>query len=469
MMRIYKVILLILLNIPLFSQTLTDSLLVFYSPDCRHCKYLLNIFLPSIEKDYRVSVKTFNVEIAKYMYYLEKLEENVKEVGDELPVVFFKNSVIYGSEKVFKNLRDILNQYQAGAIFHVTYLTKSGCRECSRVDKIMKVLTKGHVNVAVHIYDINIKENKLLAEAISESLGVPEDRRLIAPTIFLGNDYFVKGEIRLSKLEEVMKRYPFGTKDFAALNPHIKAQSEEAIEKRFATIGVLGVIGAGLLDGINPCAFATIVFFIGYLLFVGRRRLDILVMAICFAFGVFITYFSVGMGFFQILNLVANFKLVSRIIFTAFGVLAIVLGLLSLWDFFKALRGKLNEMKLQLPYAIKVKIHESIKEKTSNLGIGIGALVVGVIVSLFEFGCTGQVYLPTITYVISNPQLKARAVALLVVYNIMFIVPLLMIAGLGLAISTQRVGQFLKNRIALIKLLTTLLFFTLGILLIFFS
>ena len=458
------------LCIPLcFSQTQTDSLLVFYSPDCRHCEYLLGAFLPSIEKDFGLSVKTYNVDIAKNLYFLEKLEENVKEIGDELPAVFFKDSVIYGSEKIFKELRDIIEQYRSDARYHLTYFTKTGCRECSRVDNILKVLVREHSNVMVHGYDINIKENKLLAEAISQSLGIPEQDRLIAPTVFLGKEYYVKGDIKLSALEQALHRYSFGTQNWAALNPQIQARTEQSILDRFAGIAIAGVAGAGFLDGINPCAFATIVFFVSYLIFAGRRRRDIVVMSIFFVIAVFLTYFVIGLGFYQALSFAAGFKAVARVVFIGFGVLAIVLGGVSVFDFVKARQGKLAEMKLQLPRTVKQKIHETIKEKTSSLGIGVGAFVVGVLISLFEFGCTGQVYLPTITYVVSNPALRTRAIGLLVLYNLMFILPLILISVMGVMFSSERVGQFLKDRIALIKILTALLFFGLGLLLVFYS
>lgn len=462
-------ILFVLVNFLSASFTQDNEVFVFYSPDCRHCKYMLNTFLPKIRNDYGVMINLFDVEIAKNLYYLEKLEEGVKDVGDELPAVFFRDSVIYGSDAVFKRLGEIIAGYLVQARVHVTYFTKTGCRECNRVDNVIKVLTRVHKNVIIHTYNNNIKENRLLAEAISEQLGVPQNKRLIAPTLFFGNDYLVKSEISLTRLEELLKKYPFGTADFESLNPEIKAQSERLIQERFASIGILGIVSAGLIDGVNPCAFATIVFFISYLVFLGRRKRDVLLMGLFFTLAVFLSYFAIGLGFFEILNFVTQFRIISRLIFIGFGVVAMILGCLSLYDFFKARAGKANEMKLQLPDLVKVKIHESIKTKTKALGICLGAFIAGIFISLFEFICTGQVYLPTITYVVSNPALKVRAVTMLLLYNISFIVPLISITVLGVVFTSQKVGQALKSRIGMIKLFTAFLFFALGFLLMFFS
>ena len=59
----------------------------------------------------------------------------------------------------------------------------------------------------------------------------------------------------------------------------------------------------------------------------------------------------------------------------------------------------------------------------------IGALVIGFAISALELVCTGQVYLPTITFVMGVEGMRGHALAYLILYNLMFIVPLLVVFG----------------------------------------
>jgi len=49
------------------------------------------------------------------------------------------------------------------------------------------------------------------------------------------------------------------------------------------------------------------------------------------------------------------------------------------------------------------------------------------VVSIVELACTGQVYLPTIIFVLGLPQWRARAALALVAYNLMFVTPLIVV------------------------------------------
>ena len=125
-------------------------------------------------------------------------------------------------------------------------------------------------------------------------------------------------------------------------------------------------------------------------------------------------------------------------------------------------------MKLQLPGFLKKNIHRVIREKSRSHHYVIAAVVAGAIISLLEFTCTGQVYLPTILFVAKVPSLRGSAISYLVLYNLMFIIPLLVIFGAAYwGVSSEQFSFFLQKRASTIKLLTALLFFTLaGILLI---
>ncbi len=97
----------------------------------------------------------------------------------------------------------------------------------------------------------------------------------------------------------------------------------------------------------------------------------------------------------------------------------------------------------------------------------LSALVTGFLVSILEAVCTGQLYLPTIAFVLKSTPLKLQALLYLVIYNLMFILPLLIIFLLALfGVTSGQFANFLKKNLAGVKIIMVLVFFSLGIFLI---
>jgi hypothetical protein len=82
---------------------------------------------------------------------------------------------------------------------------------------------------------------------------------------------------------------------------------------------------------------------------------------------------------------------------------------------------------------------------------------------VLELACTGQVYLPTIVFVSGVPELKRHAIFYLVLYNLMFIVPLLaVLAVVYFGTTADRVSRFAESNLARVKMGLTILFLVLG-------
>jgi hypothetical protein len=234
----------------------------------------------------------------------------------------------------------------------------------------------------------------------------------------------------------------------------------------------------GLIDGINPCAFTVIVFFISFLALQGYRKSDLVVIGLFFIFAVFLTYLLIGLGIFSFFFSLDSFWVLRKIFNLGIGGLSLVFGTMAVIDFYKYKKsGDSQGMSLQLPQAVKNQIHKVIgahyrKDKTAAQqahpgGIGnliITALVTGFLVSLLEAVCTGQMYLPTITFVLKSTNIKLKAFLYLVLYNLMFILPLFVIFLCALAGATSEdFTKFLKKHFLLSKVLMAVLFFVLGI------
>ena len=221
---------------------------------------------------------------------------------------------------------------------------------------------------------------------------------------------------------------------------------------------------AGLIDGINPCAFATIIFLVSYLTFMGKKSGEILLYGITFTFGVFIAYLLAGMGLMTFLRELNGFPLIAQGIHYLIILFALTLGLISLYDYILFRRGQMAKWKLQLPTAMKKKIHGIIREQVRSAKGGLLATFgVGFVIAGCQVVCTAQVYLPTIGYIMTIPQLKVHALFNLLLYNIMFIIPLVgVFVATFFGITSEKMAFISKEHTGQVKLLTGVLFIALA-------
>ncbi|MDD7502441.1 MAG: hypothetical protein PUK74_05360 [Elusimicrobia bacterium] len=254
-------------------------------------------------------------------------------------------------------------------------------------------------------------------------------------------------------------------------------QTEEDLlsthETLFSQITLWAIIGAGLADGVNPCAFAVIVFFVSFLAAYKYTKKEIIVVGSAYCLAVFLAYVLMGLGAFHVLYAMKAFKYVTLVVQWGMVGLCGVFLLLSLYDFIVYQRTKKSEkMLLQLPTNYKVYIHKVmrffLKDKHSSMWrLLLAAFLVGFVVSGVEAVCTGQVYLPTIVVILKEVnQHFWRATEFLLFYNLMFILPLVLVFVLTLCgKESATFNDWLKKHLGLTKFLLCLVFLGLLILL----
>lgn len=116
-------------------------------------------------------------------------------------------------------------------------------------------------------------------------------------------------------------------------------------------------------------------------------------------------------------------------------------------------------MRLKLPLRLRRWINRVIREGAGLRAFVPVAFFTGAAISIIELACTGQVYLPTILFVLGVPELRARAALYLVLYNLVFVLPLVVVFVLAyFGTTSEQLGQFINRRAATVKLLTAGLF-----------
>jgi len=263
-------------------------------------------------------------------------------------------------------------------------------------------------------------------------------------------------------------------------NFELTALSGPDIVKTFMGFTPLAVSFAGLIDGINPCAFTVIVFFISFLSLQGYRRKQLVYIGLSFILAVFAAYLAMGLGAFAFLYRLTHFWIVSRIMNFLIGLFSISLGIAAVYDYLKFKKtSRTDELLLQLPESIKERIHRIIGQEYRTTDkktephrhlsrLITASFVTGFIIAGLEAVCTGQTYLPTLEFILKTTSFRSQAAAYILLYNLMFIVPLLavfMFALLG--VTSNQFSSFLKKHLLTVKALMALLFLALGLFIIF--
>ena len=278
-------------------------------------------------------------------------------------------------------------------------------------------------------------------------------------------------EKRLKKLNISLKSFPILVTNNNVLqgdNVNIeefnKILNEEQLENDDSYIeGIeylkpIPIFLAGLLDGINPCAFTTLLFLISSLFYIGRGKKEILRIGIIFSATIFLSYYLVGLGLLNIVRTANFFPIVSLIIKVVLIIALLFLGIFSFYDAYLVKKGTTSAMKLQLPKSLKKRIHKVIRNNTRNNGMIIGTIVIGIMVTIFELTCTGQVYLPIIAYIIKIEG-TFSSYFYLTLYNIGFIIPLLIVfITVYKGTTNQKLMDWFGKKLFLIKILLGFLF-----------
>jgi cytochrome c biogenesis protein CcdA len=183
------------------------------------------------------------------------------------------------------------------------------------------------------------------------------------------------------------------------------------------TLGI--VLITALIDSINPCAIGVLLLLLGVLIKNAKDKSKMLKIATIYISVVFIVYIISGLGliWFQSFLIQAGF---AKIVGIIVGSLVIIGGLIEIKDFFWYGKG----FSLMIP----VKYSEKIKEKIAKISVG-SAVFLGAFVALVELPCTGGPYLAITTLLARD--LSFLALSYLVVYNIIFVLPLVVIAAMA--------------------------------------
>ncbi len=460
----------------------------FYSDDCKECVFVKEKILNPLRKRYDLRVRWFDVSDSSNYKYLLSIGKKYNDSNNDIPIIVIGKYILGGIDEIKKSLKAKTIEYEdSGCDFpdlsttdipplgsfervESAYFYDNKCKVCERTNFEVIFLEKDYPNLTIAKYDISGMEDAKTNEAFCEFFNVPQNKRLTSPMFFIGKDYLIGEDFKKANLSKFADKY---VNDGARIPwweiSELRERAEENIQKRFENISAFNILLAGLIDGLNPCMFAAIIFLIAFLSILGKKEGKTLLIGITYSAVIFILYFLISLGLIKFVGILKITNIIGKTILGFMALLAIIVGILSFYDYIGIKRDEMGKVKLKLPMSIKKRIHSVIREKMGRRNVLIATIISCLFISLSEFIWDGQIYLPTLIFVSGVPGLRIKALAYLIFYNIAFIIPLVIVflaTYKGLRSST--INKLWRNKVKFVKLMTSFFFVLLGIFIILY-
>ena len=153
----------------------------------------------------------------------------------------------------------------------------------------------------------------------------------------------------------------------------------------------------------------------------------LIAVGIVYCLACFVTYLLLGFGLFKVIQSLSGFSAFKHVLNWGMAAVLVVFAVLSfrdVWVYWKS-DGDAHKVVLQLSDKIKQVIHGIMRRELKNRYLLGGALIIGVLVTLLESVCTGQVCVPTLVLLSNEAGVFSKWFGLLLLYNLMFIIPLM--------------------------------------------
>jgi cytochrome c biogenesis protein CcdA len=338
----------------------------------------------------------------------------------------------------------------------IAYFSEPTCPACQLASLAIDHLRRRYPHYRIARVNAGTAAGIALQEECNRAYQVPRRDRDRIPIAFAGRRYFLGVDAVAKELPAYLSAGPLPRPN----RPLRRRQSGPMIlSERFHSLGAAPVLVAGLVDSVNPCAIASLIFFLSYLTLGGRRPRDLLWIGGLFTLGAFLTYFLIGLGLLQALHSLRAIPALARGLYPLAALITLALGGFSFLDYRRARAGNTAEIALQLPRGVKLRIHHVIRTRLNMRHLALAAFVTAILVSGLQFVCTSQIYLPTLMYMAQAGDQRLRATALLLLYNLMFVLPLILLfLAAYLGVSTRTMARLAARHAATTKLAMSLLF-----------
>ncbi len=298
------------------------------------------------------------------------------------------------------------------------------CEHCQQAKGYLQSLQGNYSWLDVHYFEVS---NLTTYQYMVEFYTFRNMTNWDIPVVFIGNDVLQEAEHIEEALPMLLANYTGWT--CPSSNSSVPAY-------RSPEPPIMIFLAMAVADSLNPCALSVLIV-LAIALSVSSK--SIWKSGIAYIAGNFIAYFLIGMVVFSTLSLFSLPSYLPKVI----AVLAIIVAIISLFS--------------KLPAQTRPIIKKTIDAITSPYAaFGAGALL-----STIELLCTGGPYFLALTLISQSRMTQAEVVPYLVIYNLIFVVPLVAVLILySLTKSTNIPKNYIRYvSVALMIIIGIALFF----------
>lgn len=424
-----------IINNPITNTQKTEvlGLVYFTGIGCPHCAKIDPILLRDIALS-RNDLAIIEYEVKALKEYNANLMLEYNEQygsGTGYPLAIFSENDYYISGNILPKVEEYLKEGKKTNILFPTSVYEKGTTAFEDIE-FSKLKGKPAIwynrKVVSRYYDGETPIDDSVLHQILNAKTIEEIEQIIKKYDYHTID---DTKIQLSQTEVVFdntahlpgwKIYYNGN---TTLNYVSCPYTEEVTEQDCAEkkkIPLFTVVSLALVDAVNPCEFAVLIMLLIAIMTADpKNKKKTLHAGLAFTAAIFILYFIYGLLLINIFKLIPAIDTIRIVVYTIIAAIAITIGVFQIKDFFFYKPGGfLTEM----PMSFRPKAKKLISGITSPKG----AFFVGAFVTLFLMPCTIGPYvilgnlLSTETILVALPQL--------LLYNIIFILPMLAITFL---------------------------------------
>jgi cytochrome c biogenesis protein CcdA/glutaredoxin len=452
------------------AENATIAATYFYGNGCSHCDAVKPV-IAEIRAEYpelRLEEREINDNRTNLALFLAMPIPEGSGDDRAIPAIFIGDRALLGEAAVRDHLGEAVYEEQqrlakaapAGTVaatpsapagspagpggINAVFFYSDVCPHCEKVKPVVDEISARYSGLNLSRLEVShdAKNRELFNEMCSWS-GISNPG---VPTIFIGNDCLV-GEAQITdRFEESILAQQQRIAAGVTTAPEAANQSQPL---QPAALSPAMVVGAALVDSMNPCGLAVLVFLlISMAAAFDRRR--ILLVGGAYIVSMFLFHLLVGVGLFSAFSLSGLAKPFSII----GGLIALLFGLITLSD---VLRNR---------ETFFLSISESRKGLLgtyARMASVPAAFILGILAGLLGFTCTGGIYI-SILGLMGRDMMFSTGLPWLILYNIIYVLPLMLVTLLVVyGISPERADRWRNENKRAIRVVIGVILLALGI------
>ena len=430
-----------------------------------------------------LTYNTFQLSSMKKLEEYKKTYNLSKDESNYSKFVFINNTYLVGSEQISEGIlnefikakasvkqsivynQDISQENSMEEVSQSTimYFYVTPCAACEAVNNFFETLDKEYTidihgiekpsELKIKKYNVSESQNLELIREYFSIYEVPESKQEV-PIVFIG-DLYLQGDKEIQI--ELQDKIEAGN----GMNTLIIGDAGQITD---AIIGykALGVFFTGFINGFNPCSLSMLLLFLSMLIISNK---NVLKLGTAFIAGKFVTYFALGTLLYNLFSKISGdwFYKVQDVMKIVLLIILAFLIFMNIRDYFAVKNEEYGKIKMQLPVALRRFNHKWIKkisELKNTKFLFIVSFGLGMLISLGEFLCTGQIYLATIVYVLQTSTVfDLNAAMYFLLYGIALIIPLVLLTFIiHKGKEVLDISEIIRGKLHIIKLVNAIVF-----------